>query len=102
MKSLAEYLADPERRQREAARVADDVDRRATQAWSQAVNCEQGRCIYANPPSELPAACQGYLGVKHIEHGIPLMRYRRCDRYFAWHRAKVERERAQTKGKAPR
>lgn len=80
--------------------------------WSEALRmwtaCAEGDCLYTDRgchtyPEGRPATrrcghdhvCLGYEGRKHIEHGVPLMRYRICRRYQAWAKQEQQRIRAQ-------
>jgi hypothetical protein len=69
--------------------------------------CEDGDCLYAKgecfvyPHGKVAArrcqdecdhTCLGYEGFKHIESGLPLMRYRRCRRARAWDRGEATRQ----------
>jgi hypothetical protein len=116
MMHVAQRLASPEWRSLYAARMTTHVDQLWKEAEEEAAACADGDCLYANEHCQprpharrdQPAClfrhdhrCRGYLGTKHIEGGLPLMRYQLCRRHKEWWRLeqiKIRERKAREKG----
>jgi len=60
--------------------------------------CAAGRCRYADGPGRTAAdGCDGYEAHTYLGDGGPVLRWRRCPRFWVWWRdekARLERHRA--------
>src|SRR5262247_2841976 len=89
-------------------RAPDAVQRRVVRMME---SCAAGDCRYRDPyrsrqvcEADRHAGCDGYEAQVSLEDGDPMLRWRRCPRFFAWWRAEKLRiaKRRATEARAKR